>query len=283
MAYRLTRRIAGRGPEPRGFLESLRAVATFGSQGKDNAETRLYLAGDSTVAAFHPRGEPLARWATSRPGHAIAVARDGSVYVGQKGRLEIFAPDGALIDTWNQEEVLGLVTAIGFVGTDVLCADAADRCIRRFDADGRWLNNIGHDSRRRGFIIPNGTLDFAVDSAGILHVVNPGMHRIQRYTPEGELLGHFGRFDGIDPEGFRGCCNPTNIALTRDGDIVVSEKAEPRVKIYSGDGKLLTVVATQEFDLGCKNMDLATDAQGRIYVIDTVALDVCVFEESENG
>ncbi len=105
------------------------------------------------------------------------------------------------------------------------------------------------------------------------------MHRVQHYARDGRLLGHFGRFDAQNPAGFPGCCNPTNIALTPQGQIVVTEKAPPRVKLYSPQGELLTVVATAgDFDLNCKNMDVSVDSRGRIYVMDPVRLHVVVYE-----
>ena len=39
--------------------------------------------------------------------------------------------------------------------------------------------------------------------------------RLQERNREGEPIDFFGRFDGRDPAGFPGCCNPTN--LTVDG------------------------------------------------------------------
>ena len=135
------------------------------------------------------------------------------------------------------------MTAIDFVKDGVLAADAADRAIRRFDRGGKFLNDIGKDNRMKGFRIPNGVVDFSVDAADIIHAANPGRHRVERYTPAGELLGHFGRFDGIDPAGFPGCCNPTNVAVAGRDGIVVTEKAGPRAKLYHFSGKLLAVVA----------------------------------------
>ena len=133
-------------------------------------------------------------------------------------------------------------------------------CIRRYEAAGKFLNNIGKDNRMKGFLIPNGVVDFGIDADGIIHAANPGKHRVERYTPEGELLGHIGRFDGLDPAGFSGCCNPTNVTVA-DGDrIYVTEKAEPRAKVYDFQGKLLAVIATDVFDPNCKNMDIAVDA-----------------------
>ena len=96
-----------------------------------------------------------------------------------------------------------------------------------------------------------------MDVKGILHAANPGKHRVERYAPEGELLGQFGRFDGRDPAGFSGCCNPTNVAVTDGGRIWVTEKAGPRAMVYDSSGKLLEVIATRIFDPNCKNMAIA--------------------------
>jgi sugar lactone lactonase YvrE len=112
----------------------------------------------------------------------------------------------------------------------------------------------------------------------MIHAANPGKHRIERYTPDDRLLGHIGRFDGIDPAGFGGCCNPTNVAVA-GGRIYVTEKADPRAKVYSLDGGLTAVIASTVFDPNCKNMDIAVDGRGRVYVTDTVRREILVFAQ----
>ena len=62
----------------------------------------------------------------------MAVAADGSVFVGEAGQMEIFDGAGRLADTWRDAERLGRVTAIGFVEGGVLVGDASDRAIRRY-------------------------------------------------------------------------------------------------------------------------------------------------------
>lgn len=257
-------------PAPPTFTNELRGLAI-------DAGGRVYAVGDSKLVIFSADGREIGGWHTERPGFSVGVAADGRVFVGQPGQIQIFDRDGTLLDAWRDEQRLGLVTAIGLVGDAVIIADTQGRCLRRYDRDGTWRNDIGTDNRMRGFLVPNGYLDFAVDAAGVLHIANAGMHRVEQYTINGERRGHFGRFDGRDPAGFPGCCNPTNVGVTPTGDIVVSEKAGPRVKVYSAAGELRAVVA-DDFDPNCKNMDLAVDAQGRIHVIDTVRLQIVVFE-----
>jgi sugar lactone lactonase YvrE len=238
----------------------------------------VYAVGDQVVRVFDEAGAVVRQWETSRPGECVSVDDAGRVWVGEKQQVEVFSPGGDLADTWRDPGRLGLVTAIGFGGGDVFLADATARWIRRYDAEGRLLNNIGDRHRKGGFHIPNGVVDFAVDEAGVVHVANPGMHRVERYSPDGTLLGRFGRFDGQDPAGFPGCCNPTNLTVDEQGRVIVTEKAGPRVKVYDPEGALLTVVADDVFDPAVKNMDVVVDSEGRIYVADTAALAIRVFE-----
>jgi hypothetical protein len=119
-------------------------------------------------------------------------------------------------------------------------------------------------------------LDFSVDAHGVIHAANPGKHRVERYTPDGALLGHIGRFHGTDPAGFTGCCNPTNVAVA--GAIFVTEKAVPRLKAYDFEGNLQAVIAAEVFDRNCKNMSVAAGAHGRVYAVDTVRNSIFVFE-----
>lgn len=270
MQYRHLRVISGKGTASDQFADALRGLAI-------GPNDHLYAVGDTDVKVFSTQGKLLHRWRTERPGYGVAVAGDGTIYVGQPGQVQLFDSKGELLDAWRDADRLGLVTAIGFAGDNVLLADTNARCIRRYNERGEYLNDIGNDNRMRGFLIPNRHVDFAVDGKGMIHATNPGKHRVERYTPDGKLLGHFGRFDGRDPAGFGGCCNPTNIALSREGNVVVTEKAGPRVKVYDPEGKLLAVMGENDFDPSCKNMDVAVDSQERIYVADTVRLEVRVF------
>ena len=262
MQYRLVQSTGG-------FNTAIRGLAT-------DREGLLYAAGDSEIKVFDAAGRLLRQWATARPGHSVAVTDDGSVYTGEEGQIEIFDGAGKLLRVWRNTGMLGRVTAIGFLKDGVLAADTADRSIRRFDRDGAFRNKIGKDNPVSGFLIPNGVLDFALDAHGVIWAANPGKHRVERYSPDGALLGHIGKFDGNDPAGFTGCCNPTNIAVS---DLIyVTEKAVPRAKAYDFSGNLLAVIATDAFDTNVKNMSIAVGLHGRVYVVDTVKLAILAFE-----
>jgi hypothetical protein len=262
----------GDGGQPAARLRSsARAVAW-------DREGRWYLAGDQEILVFDEAGGLLHRWPTGQPAWSLSVDPEGRVWAGGEEQIEVLDQTGQRQDLWN-DPALGFVTALAVTAEDVFVADARARWIHRFDDSRSLVNHIGDKHRKGGFHIPNGVLDFAVDVDGTVVVANPGMHRVERYRADGESLGYFGRFGQQDPRGFPGCCNPTNLALAPNGDVVVSEKAGPRVKVYSAEGDLRAVVAAgEDFDPACKNMDLAVSATGTIGVVDPVQRMIVLFE-----
>lgn len=270
MGYRRVRTMGGGLAGLEWFQTAIYGIAVDTSR-------RLYVVGDRHLAVFGADGVLVDRRPTERTGFCVAVDAKGAVYVGEEEQIEIFDLNGKAVRVWRDSKRLARVTAIGFHDEWVLIADAASRYIRRFDSNGRWVGDVAGEEGPRGFVIPNGHLDFAVDSEGVIHAPNSGKHRVERYTLEGKLLGQFGRW-GAAIEDFSGCCNPTNLALHPDGRIVVSEKAEPRVKLYDREGQLTTHIPAVEFDPTCKNMDLAVDKDGLVYVVDTARRLILVFE-----
>jgi hypothetical protein len=267
--YRQQGSIAGKGGEPHQFAQSLTGMAL-------DRHGLLHVSGDSEIKVFDGAGKLQKRWPTGRPALAVAVSREGLIYAGEEGQIEIFDPATKTARVWRDAAVLGRVTAIGFAGDTVLAGDAAARAIRRLDHSGHCLNTIGADSNVGGLLIPNGVVSFAVDSEGVIHAANPGKHRVERYSPGGKLLGHFGKFSFHEPAGFPGCCNPTNISVAER--TYVSEKAGPRLKVYSRDGEFQGVIASDCFDPNCKNISVQAGPRGRVYAADTVKLQILVFE-----
>jgi sugar lactone lactonase YvrE len=272
--YRHIRTIAGEGSAGGLFEQGLRGLAV-------DAAGRVVAVGDSAVRVLDEGGNLLASWTTEGSAHSVAVDASGRVLVGEVGRVEVFDPTGELLSVLSDAPRLGRVTALAPLADGLLVADASARCLRRYGHDGAHVADIGKDNRMKGFLIPNGVLDFAVDDRGVIHAANPGKHRVESYTLDGEYLGYVGRFDGRAPEGFAGCCNPTNVTVLGHDRIFVTEKAKPRAKVLDAEGHLLAVIATDAFDPNCKNMDLAVGADGRVLVADTARRQILVFEPVE--
>jgi hypothetical protein len=272
-------------------LQQPRAVAA----GPDD---QIYVAGDRAVHVFAPNGTKRAELATSDEPRALAVAgphhaEPGRIYLGMKSRVEVLDAAGKRVAAWDDLGPKAMLTSIALGERDVLVADAGNRIVLRYDPAGKLLGRIGQKDPSKhipGFVIPSPCFDVAMAADGLLRVVNPGAHRIEAYTLDGDLEAFWGsRGEGI--EAFCGCCNPTNIALLPDGRFVTSEKGIPRVKVYRADGQLVAVVAGPETlaptetileetrpDHKLPVFDVATDSRGRVLVLDPLAVKVRIFE-----
>ena len=253
------------------FKHSLRGLCV-------DSHDNLYAAGDSEIQVFDPTGTLHHRWPTEKPPWCVAVAPNGRIYTGATGQIQIFEQSGKSLPIWRDPTWRGEITAIGFLNNGVLVAETKDRSIRRYDNKGALVATIGKNNLTVGFLIPNGVLDFSVDSAGVIHAANPGKHRVERYNADGKLLGHIGHFDGVKPEGFPGCCNPTNLKVGPDGMCYVTEKAGPRAKVLDADGKLIAVIADEVFDRNAKNMAIAVGSKGRVFVGDSGKMRIYVYD-----
>jgi hypothetical protein len=124
-----------------------------------------------------------------------------------------------------------------------------------------------------------------------LRVNNPGRHRVEVFTTNGELELSWGK-PSLTIEGFCGCCNPIGLALLPDGRWVTCEKGLPRVKVYGADQALESVVAgpdsfrenaravqvSDQSERTLGGVDAAADSAGRIYVLDLVAGNIRVMQ-----
>ncbi|HPD14680.1 MAG TPA: hypothetical protein PLE19_07015 [Planctomycetota bacterium] len=254
-------------------LKELRGLAV-------DAKDRVLVAGDDTVLVFRADGKREGETKTGGAPRCLAVAENGTLYVGMKDHVEVFDARGERQAVWESLGAKALVTSIAVGEEAVFVADAGNRVILRFDLSGKKLGLIGKKDEERnipGLVVYSPFLDVAIGRDGLLWAVNPGRHRLEAYTADGHLEASWGKAS-VALEGFSGCCNPTDIAVLPDGRFVTAEKGMPRVKVYSHDGAFECVVAAPDcFEKHATGLDLAADSQGRILVLDPAARRVRVF------
>ena len=273
-------------------LKQARAVAV----GPDD---RIYVAGDKSVLVFESSGAKQGQFVLEDEPRCLAMAGShhaspGRMYVGMKNHVEVLDPTGKRVAVWEDLGPKAILTSIAAGEHDVLVADAGNRIVLRYNPAGKLLGKIGKRDPNKhilGFVIPSPSFDLALTADGLVRVVNPGAHRIEAYTLDGDLEVFWGKHgEGI--EGFCGCCNPANLAILPDGRFVTSEKGIPRVKIYAADGKFVGVVAGPETlaptetileetrpDHRLPVFDVAADSRGRVLVLDPLAMKVRIFEK----
>jgi hypothetical protein len=255
------------------------------------ADDTLYVCAGNYLTAHQPSGETKFEIATSEPTRCCAVAPDGTIYLALRNHIEVFDAKRQRQATWESAGKKAWFTGITAGENDVFAADAGNRVILRYDKSGKLVRRIGEKSRERnipGFIIPSPFFDVEFARDGLLRVNNPGRHRMELYTSDGDFEGSWG-VTAMGIKGFCGCCNPITFALLPDGKYVTCEKGLPRVKIYSATGEFESVVAGVETfsenaracgpsDCTAGGLDTAVDSQGRIYILDIVTGDIRVMQ-----
>jgi hypothetical protein len=241
--------------------------------------------GDGEVRVFDGAGRLLQHWAAPEQAQAVGVAADGTVYVGGAGRVDIFAAEGQPRGGFRVGESAepASISAVQATGGDILVADASARIVRRLDASGRAVNLIGTALKTKSFLLPNGSMDLAVDAAGHVLATDTGRHQVTIWSLDGALVGRFGKFGMLEPADFVGCCNPVNVAATPDGKVVTAEKMVARVKVFELDGTLIGYIGPDHFDPMCTHIYLGVDRAGRILAGDPVRRQILVFSSKGNG
>ena len=264
--------VLGGSASPDQFRRSLAGIAT-------GVGDHIYVLGDDEIRIFDPLLRRVRAWRAPESAACLAAGPDGRVYVGAPGRVEVFDAAGKQVSGFStgEKDRPADVTAIKVFGADILVADANARIIRRHGRDGAPRGLVGNQSKTGSFMLPNRSLDIAVDTTGVVYATDTGRHQVTTWALDGAPLGKFGKFGMTAPEDFVGCCNPVNLALTPDGKVVTGEKMVARVKVFDPNGTLLAVIGPEHFDPSCIHIHLAVDSKGRILAADPVRREVKVF------
>lgn len=258
------------GPDGEWIVAAGRSVLAFSGEGRLRVELRQ---------------EDLVR--------CVRVSADRTWYVGFRDHVEVLDRDGERVARWPAVSGKPFLTGIAVEEQDVYVADSGNRVVYRCDRRGAIQVRLGEKNEARrvpGLVLPSPFLDVEVGGDGLVRITNPGRHRIETYTRDGDLELGWGR-PGVALDAFCGCCNPVALALLPDGRCVTAEKGLPRVKVHGADGRLESVVAgpdafaavgSEEREVRVQDtvqdgLDVAVDAEGRVAVLDLVGATVHVF------
>lgn len=248
---------------------------------------RIYVAAAKGVSVYDETGGSVLNVVLPKPARCVAIGAEGRIYVGMRDRIAVFDADGKENTQWDPVAGNAWLTGIAVTNDAVFVADSGNRLIWRHDLAGKVECQIGKKDRNRnvpGIVLPSPFLDVTVGVDGLLRVNNPGRHVVEVYTQDGDLELSWGK-PSAGIEGFCGCCNPIGLSALPDGRYVTCEKGLPRAKVYSAAGDFDCVVAGPELfpgnaESGSRQnkaegryggMDAATDAEGRVYVLDLVS------------
>jgi sugar lactone lactonase YvrE len=245
-----------------------------------DADGNLYVTefGGGRVFVFSPTGELLQQFAgvgdevgqLSGP-TGIAVDAEGFVYVGESGtsRVQKFDPEGNPVALWGQFGVgpgeFGSAMGVGIndqLGR-VYVADHVNSRIHVYTIDGDLLfmfprggdfTHIGNEPDQMW--LPIG-VDVAAD--GTVYVVDSGNQRVQKFTPDGELIAVLSPLPVLAPQV---------ISVEDDGSYWLSGPRDQDIVHFSPTGELLGRLVPPEGGFaGPHGTETASD--GTVWVADT--------------
>lgn len=255
----IVRNEAGRLPTG---LRELRGVAV----GPDD---RIYAVGDKTLVVLDADGKSVRKTELDAAPYCVSVDERSTAFVGLRDRVQVVDAQGAKSAPWDLIDKDAWVTSVQATADTVYVGDFGRRTVLKYDKQGKLQGTITPADGANGrFEIPSPFFDVAVDPAtGDPWVTHTGRRLIEHYK-DGKLVSAWGK-SVPQIEGFSGCCNPTHIAIRKDGTFVTSEKGLVRIKIHKPDGELVGVVAAaKDFRKDVKGLDLAVDSKDRILVSD---------------
>lgn len=240
----------------------------------------------SLTAATAPAFDAVADWerlpagVSHRDVTGVAVDSHDRVYLFTRypHRILVCDPDGGFLRAWG-DDVFTMAHGLT-IGPDdrVYCVDNGDHSIRVFTLAGEALMTLGVPGRasdtgydpRPPYEVhacecirhPGGPFNrctnLAVAPSGELYVADGyGNCRVHRFTADGALVQSWGAI-GTGPGEFH---LPHGIACDAEGRVLVCDRENDRIQIFSPDGAYLD----QWTDVQ-RPCDLAFDADGLAYV-----------------
>jgi DNA-binding beta-propeller fold protein YncE len=200
--------------------------------------------GVGRVSKFDPDGQFLLAWSGSAESGPLVQPTDvevdhaGRVWVADplNNRIVWFTSEGQYLGAFGStaDSALSSPNGLGLhpVESFLYVADTFHGRVRKLDISGSEVtvaDDYGVPGTDPGAMqLPS---DVAVSTNGEIHIAEPGLNRIQIFSPEGRFRLALGRTGG-GPGRFNA---PVGIALDRNDDIYVVDSANGRIQKFGRD------------------------------------------------
>lgn len=205
-------------------------------EGFDVYNDRVIVAASNVVSIYDYAGSILTSFPVASNIRDL-VADKEMIYLLFPTRIEVYSMQGDLLHDWEACSEESDYCALAVAPESVFVTDAGNKNICKYTSEGTFVKFI---QSPEGFIVPS--YSFGITYAnGSIFCSNPGRHKVENYTLDGEFVASFGKPGGA--EGcFSGCCNPVYLTYNTAGEIITSEKGNPRISCYSPTGAFRSVL-----------------------------------------
>jgi DNA-binding beta-propeller fold protein YncE len=207
-------------------------------------------------------------------GVAVDSADRVFIITRAQSRVIVYNRDGSFAAAWGDGMLTPRTHGITVAPDDtVYCVDDGRHAVFHFDRDGELLRTFGTPNvpsntgyRTAGGLSSitqgagpfNRPTNLAISPSGDLYVSDGyGNSRVHRFSAGGELIQSWGE-PGLGPGQFH---LPHGIAVTGDGRVLVADRENDRIQIFSPDGEYL-----EEWTDVQRPTHIAVDAAGLVYV-----------------
>lgn len=238
----------------------------------DIYENMIYVALSGKISVFNLSGKHQRDFAIKKNVRDIVI-EESAIYLLYATGIEVFTTEGEKIAGWDACSDNSDYCAFTVTDDYVFVTDAENKLITQFDKQGQLVRFI---KSPRGFVIPSYSFDI-ININDTIFCSNSGRHKIESYTLDGKYIASFGA-TGTQAGAFAGCCNPVYLAATPWGDILTSEKGNPRISCYGRDGKFRTILLNSKMLGGGTQAYRAKMKDDKIYIAARKSLSVFVFD-----
>ncbi|MDH6303735.1 hypothetical protein M2459_000067 [Parabacteroides sp. PF5-5] len=200
------------------------------------AGDNLLVAMPNNLSIYDRTGRLLNNFAIGSELRDIVVDHE-AIYLLFPTRIEVYTKDGELLRDWEACSELSDYCSMVIASGSLFVTDAANKNICKYTTEGNFVRFIQSPD---GFIIPSYSFGITYVN-GIIYCSNSGRHKVEKYSTDGEYLGSFGKAGGAIGM-FCGCCNPVHLSATSTGEIVTSEKGNPRISCYGSNGEFRSML-----------------------------------------
>ena len=224
----------------------------------------------------------------------LAVDAEGNVYVAHwnSNKLAAYSPTGELLREWGKhgsadgEFQLPGSVALGPDGL-LYVPDQGNSRVQKFTREGQFVGKWGEHGSEPGQFGGDqpvggrfaGPQFVAFDLAANVYTTDAALDRVQKFTPDGKLLAHWGS-ESAEPGGFGPAPlydgkpvmgGPISICVDRQDRVWVSA-TNNRVQQFTNEGQYLQGLGPEGTEPGRFDLPhgIVLDSQGCLYVTDTM-------------